>query len=110
MEIRIDNPCTENWDRMRPEEQGRFCSSCQKMVIDFTAMSDSELLAYFSKPQASVCGRLQSSQLQRPLTPPRQPAHQLWHFLLAGVLVSTEAACQIIPEKPPVVNQTIIGD
>ncbi|MFN3917981.1 MAG: carboxypeptidase-like regulatory domain-containing protein [Flavobacteriales bacterium] len=29
----IGAPCNENWDNMIPNENGRFCTSCQKTVI-----------------------------------------------------------------------------
>lgn len=32
--IQIPTSCQEKWDEMLPVEQGRFCLSCQKKVID----------------------------------------------------------------------------
>src|SRR5579864_5602847 len=93
VQLRIANPCSENWDRMRPEEQGRFCSSCQKTVVDFTLMSDQEVLHWFASPRAGVCGRLLEGQLNRWLVAP--PARKngwlgLWRYLVAGLLMSSE--------------------
>ena len=57
-QLQIPEPCRESWDKMTPVEQGRFCDSCQKTVVDFTAMSDMQLAAFFKKPSTgSVCGR-----------------------------------------------------
>jgi len=62
--IAIENPCHENWDQMTPETQGRFCSSCEKIVIDFSEMSDSEILQFFNKPKTEkICGRFKTEQL-----------------------------------------------
>ena len=64
MRISIENPCHEDWQGMTPEAQGRFCSACEKTVIDFSQMSDAEILNYFSQPRAErVCGRFTSEQL-----------------------------------------------
>jgi hypothetical protein len=41
--IEIENPCSENWNNMKPNQHGRFCLSCQKTVIDFTNKSPSEI-------------------------------------------------------------------
>ncbi len=41
LKINMPEPCTEVWNKMLPENNGRFCLSCQKKVIDFSAMSDS---------------------------------------------------------------------
>ncbi len=62
--IAIENPCHEDWNRMTPETQGRFCNSCEKIVIDFSEMSDSEILQFFNKPKTEkICGRFKSEQL-----------------------------------------------
>jgi len=34
MRISIENPCHEDWQKMLPESQGRFCQACEKTVVD----------------------------------------------------------------------------
>jgi hypothetical protein len=64
MHISIENPCHEDWQTMTPETQGRFCGACEKTVVDFTTMSDAEILQYFSKPSVEkTCGRFRVEQL-----------------------------------------------
>jgi hypothetical protein len=64
MRISIENPCHEDWQTMTPETQGRFCGACEKTVVDFTTMSDAEILHYFSKPSVEkTCGRFRVEQL-----------------------------------------------
>ena len=65
---------------MSPEAQGRFCASCCKTVVDFTGMSDAELLRYFSSPKEQVCGRFYSDQLNRPVQPVK-PASRVPNLL-----------------------------
>jgi CarboxypepD_reg-like domain len=66
IQLSITDPCHENWDSMTVAEQGRFCASCQKQVVDFTTMSDAQLAAFFKKPStSSVCGRFYDDQLNR---------------------------------------------
>jgi len=44
---------------MSPTEAGRFCGSCRTEVVDFTSMSDAEVLAYLSARRGQhVCGRI----------------------------------------------------
>ncbi|MBI3140193.1 MAG: carboxypeptidase-like regulatory domain-containing protein [Sphingobacteriales bacterium] len=72
-QLTIPEPCHENWDKMSPAAQGRFCGSCQKQVVDFTSMSDRELVQFFKKPSTgSVCGRFMNEQLERDLVVPGQ--------------------------------------
>ena len=62
--IYIPNPCSENWNEMSSEEQGRFCSVCSKCVIDFTEKNASEIQQIITeKSNDSVCGRFYNHQL-----------------------------------------------
>jgi hypothetical protein len=64
MHLSIPKPCHENWDKMTQQEQGRHCSKCDKIVVDFVNMSDDELLNYFSNTKGNVCGRMHEDQLK----------------------------------------------
>jgi len=65
---------------MSPEEKGRFCSSCQKTVVDFTSMSDSGVAAFFKKVDGPVCGRFFADQLERPLEVPKKRISWIRYF------------------------------
>jgi hypothetical protein len=36
-QLQIPEPCHEDWNKMTPVHKGRFCDSCEKAVVDFTA-------------------------------------------------------------------------
>ncbi|MRX37828.1 hypothetical protein GJU43_00935 [Flavobacterium sp. LC2016-23] len=62
--ITIPEPCHENWDKMTPKDNGKFCLSCTKTVVDFTKMLPNEIQHFFIQNQSnSVCGRFKESQL-----------------------------------------------
>src|SRR5262245_21716859 len=63
--INIAAPCKENWDAMSKTGDGRFCNSCQKTVVDFSHLSDQQLLNYFSKNGMNTCGRFHNDQLNK---------------------------------------------
>ncbi len=66
MKIYIPEPCHENWSAMTPNEQGRFCGSCQKTVVDFTNFSTEDIQNYFTKHYGQkVCGRFKNEQIQQ---------------------------------------------
>lgn len=65
IEFRIPQPCHENWGKMISVEQGKFCMACKKTVVDFSMMSDQEILLYLSKSTGNVCGRFIPEQLSR---------------------------------------------
>lgn len=67
--IRIPEPCHEDWGQMSNVEKGRFCNSCSKIVVDFTLMQDQEIINYFKGAAAErTCGRFRMEQLAAPLT------------------------------------------
>jgi len=70
--LSIPKPCHEDWNKMKPEEKGRFCASCQKTVIDFTQMSDRQMAEFFRKPGSSVCGRFLNGQLKTEIQIPKK--------------------------------------
>ncbi|EJL66179.1 hypothetical protein [Flavobacterium sp. CF136] len=62
--VSIPEPCHENWNKMTPKDNGRFCLSCTKTVVDFTKMSTDEIQNYFiSNQNNKICGRFRKSQL-----------------------------------------------
>ena len=78
----IPEPCHESWQDMTPTDQGRFCNACAKEVIDFSMMTDVELLGYFSNlKNENVCGRAISSQLERTIAMPKEPVkRKFWYW------------------------------
>jgi hypothetical protein len=60
--ISIPQPCHQNWNDMTPAGQGRHCQSCQKIVVDFTGMTTSEIIGYLNA-NGKVCGRFTQEKL-----------------------------------------------
>ena len=64
MNLKINTPCPQNWDRMKITHDGRFCEVCQKTVVDFTRMTPKEIKTYFERPMTGkTCGRLEAPAL-----------------------------------------------
>jgi hypothetical protein len=106
LQINIPEPCHENWHNMTPQDQGRFCGSCQKVVVDFSLMTDKEVLNYFSKSTRPVCGRFSNDQLNRELIiePPKKRFTMMyvWNVLLASLLLTKTYA-----QGKPQVKKTV---
>jgi hypothetical protein len=67
-QLTIENPCHEQWESFIPTTTGGFCASCQKNVIDFSTMSESQLVAFFRdrlNPSQNLCGRFREDQLKK---------------------------------------------
>lgn len=62
--VAINNPCHESWEKMNPEEQGRHCDQCCKIVVDFTKMSNKAIAKYLEqRSEQKVCGRFRVEQV-----------------------------------------------
>ncbi len=105
LQIHIPEPCHENWNNMLPDEQGRFCNSCAKTVIDFSAMTDGQMIDYFTKlKDPHVCGRVHSEQLQRTIQSqpaPRKKIFFYWKYLVALFLMTTKGQQSKAQVKAP---------
>jgi hypothetical protein len=80
--IIIPEPCHENWDKMTPNDNGRFCLSCNKNVVDFTKMVPDEIKQYFvSEKGENICGRFKNSQLDQMIIQiPSRVLHSQTHY------------------------------
>lgn len=109
-QLSISDPCHQQWGEMRSGAEGRFCGACQRTVVDFTLMSDQEILTWFANAQGPACGRFMHDQLNRDLVPARMPKKRLWpllwQFLLAGLLITSDASARDLPVKPSM-GQTV---
>lgn len=116
--LTIPEPCHENWDTMNPVQQGRFCSSCAKTVIDFTAMPQTAIEEYLLQHQSeSVCGRVKQEHLG-PIKL-EVPAHILTKkysfartFMLALLLVmgTTLFSCDTTAKKGTTLEEVCLVD
>ncbi|MFB0496891.1 hypothetical protein ABID99_003128 [Mucilaginibacter sp. OAE612] len=61
-QISIPKPCHEQWSQMVPANSGRYCYHCCKTVIDFTVMSNDEIIKLLAAKD-NVCGRFGQMQL-----------------------------------------------
>src|SRR5438552_3588242 len=65
--INIPEPCHENWENMSRNEEGAFCQSCRKNVIDFSNKTENEIYGILTAAGGKVCGRFTNFQLQQPV-------------------------------------------
>lgn len=110
--LSIPTPCSESWDQMSPKAQGRFCSSCSKTVVDFSIMTDQQVLDWLTAHTGSVCGRFHQDQIDRPVTEEsskKSGPGRYWHYFIALLLSSSELAAQAQPAKPTTTQQIPFG-
>lgn len=72
---------------MTPATQGRYCDQCCKVVVDFTACSNEEIVSYLQQNSGRrICGRVKREMLETP-----KPKFRTVRFL-AGLLLAFGAA------------------
>ncbi|MFN0204030.1 MAG: hypothetical protein ACKVTZ_21100 [Bacteroidia bacterium] len=89
-QLQIPQPCTQNWDEMQANEQGRFCLHCQKTVIDFTEMTDTEIIHFFLhfSKEKEICGRMSKEQLAVSYPNPQLVPSSPWRRVVATLFAS----------------------
>lgn len=104
--ISMPEPCGVPWQDMRSvDEYRRHCASCAKIVTDFTAMSDAEIVSYLqANATQHPCGRFTQEQLNRPMQMlPEKTQKAVWWkaaVLLPLSLWSKHAFAQQHTETP----------
>ena len=84
IQISIPQPCSEDWHKMTPQDQGRYCDACKKCVVDFTVFTDRQLYDYYTQhANEKICGRFHNTQLNRPINIPPQPHSKLYRIAIA---------------------------
>ena len=91
--ISIPQPCHEDWNKMTPNEKGRFCDACEKTVIDFSNTSKFHLAKRIHAGE-NICGRFKSSQLNTTLTylGPLYRNGAAWALSLVGLFAVSATA------------------
>jgi hypothetical protein len=118
MILSIHEPCHQDWDAMTEAGKGRFCSSCSKTVVDFTLMSDAQLINYFLEhANEKTCGRLLTDQLDTALSSaePMKKRFGYWKYIAASALLfftkaSLKAQATCHTPQIQVSNSILTGD
>ena len=65
MRVGITTPCSEDFSKMSPTDQGAHCTKCALNVIDFTDKSSVEIKHILAERIGQkTCGRIESKQLK----------------------------------------------
>jgi hypothetical protein len=89
IKIKVADPCHENWDKMLAEERGKFCLSCQKTVVDFSRMTNDDIINYFEQNAGkSICGRIAKYQHDTPISNYRKVVTPWFNKYVAGFFMA----------------------
>ena len=89
------------------EKNKRHCDSCNKVIVDFSKMTDNALVEYFNKHGIS-CGKFAAHQLNRPLnadvSPPKFSVRPF--LMLSSLLLAVPAAGQRNEQPKVIIHET----
>lgn len=88
IQLSIPEPCAQDWNEMQPVTGGRHCASCKNVVMDFSRMTDAQLLDYFREFNGAACGRFREEQLERVIQAVSLPRSSWWAKVAAGILLA----------------------
>ncbi len=88
--LEIKNPCTQNWDEMKPLENGKHCSSCNHVIHDFSEMNDSELLTILQSGKYR-CGMFTKDQMGTMYLEKEKSSNRkkYWNAIAASIVAGT---------------------
>ena len=100
--LEINNPCSENFDKMVPGANGSFCNSCAKNVIDLSRKTNSEVAKFIAETkEKNICARLKVTQLEEEFEHNEisRMSNLKYAAVAASVLLASNISAQ---EKTPV--------
>ncbi|RNI30302.1 carboxypeptidase-like regulatory domain-containing protein [Rufibacter immobilis] len=106
--LSVPKPCQENWQDMTPQNQGRFCQSCATTVVDFSTMTNAEIVAFLGKANGRVCGSFHLQQLgQEFLLRTSTQRNRTWRAVALGIAtwLSTKPVYAQETVAPPAIEQ-----
>lgn len=104
----IPKPCPVSQQALTPTKAGWHCARCQTEVIDFTRLSEAEVLAYLAaRPGQRVCAAMQMPLMPQQLKRPK--GLRRWLLVLAALLSGPRlVAWAELPPVPPVSGRLLL--
>ena len=106
--VTIPEPCPVNSSALAPTPAGWHCAACQTEVIDFTRLSEAEVLAYLAERRGQrVCAAVHAPVVPRHYKRPK--GVRQWLLAIAAFLgwQSAEALPpRLPPGQPPLLSAT----
>jgi hypothetical protein len=106
--VSVPEPCPVKWDSMQARENGKYCGTCDKVVVDFANKTNEEIIDYLNSEKGkNSCGSFLKGQLE-PKTIPQPVSNKknvriflaALYFVFGGFLfLSNKADAQVTTER-----------
>ena len=100
-QIRITNPCHENWDAMSGETRSRLCERCETRVVNLSSMTPSEVDELGASSDEGFCVRFVARAEGMPIlrSLPRRSFLRRLASMVAIAIPALASACRDDPEE-----------
>ncbi len=109
IKLTIPNPCSEDWNKMTPQGDGRFCNRCSHIIRDFSTYSDRELIEFLSKEKGKVCGRFEETQLNREIFIQQPYSTSSFHKFVMSIALALGIAGSANSQNNVAIQKTATG-
>nr|WP_314839790.1 carboxypeptidase-like regulatory domain-containing protein [uncultured Flavobacterium sp.] len=96
--LEIPKSCHADWNSMSATNQGKFCASCKKEVINFESYTKAQILSKISN-NTSVCGRLAKNQIDSEFSNSNPTPTPFWGVLFSFTSLLTAMPVMAQKEK-----------
>ena len=103
--IKLEKPCSENWEKMTPNTKGAYCDLCAKNVIDFTQLSAFEIGQQMQVAKGNVCARLTTAQLTNPFFESEEYTRSNKEFPYSKIAAGLILASSLVVSQPTLANE-----
>lgn len=112
--ISIKNPCHLTWNDLEGSGSHKHCKTCATTVVDFSNISNEEIIEFLSTKNKKTCGNITQSQLHSIITTNRKPNYLFKSLFLVFFGLSAPSIAQInspsaaitqSPMQPSVLSQ-----
>ncbi len=103
--ITIHEHCPEKLSKMLPKGEGRHCTKCDSIVIDFRKMTDAELIKTISSGKYH-CGRFTGEQLEKMyyFEETRKERKKYWVAIAASIVAGMFQVSTSYSQTPTTTN------
>lgn len=97
---------------MAVKDNGRYCQLCSRTIIDFTGLSDGEIVRLIEQSSGKLCGRFSQHQLLRSLEASPTSGNPLLNKMIVGLMVVGSLESSLATNRDPemVEGSVIVND
>lgn len=108
--LEIKSPCQADWSKMSLAEAGRYCSNCEKTVLDFSLLNKDQIIEKISNTNTSLCIKANKTEIDLPINSCAQTEMRQGYRLAASLLLFGAVTSSFSSAMDTQPLTTLLGD